>query len=341
MGTGTSRPPGSPLQAPTGSEPVPILLDGLRTSTAATPRVREFKAHGLQPVGFMRCCGRSLAGWTIGLAWALYVLGEAQAVCADTGGWAEARALGPFVFRSEFPLGDVQPLLEELGLLQADLVETLRIPPAAERIEVYLFREKGTYNQFLARHFPKVGYRRALYVKDGGPGLVLAYRNPEFGNDLRHECTHALLHAVLPVVPLWLDEGMAKYFEVPQAKRAYGHPYLGAVQWTVRLRGLPPIEDLEKKSGVSDMGNPEYRAAWAWVHFLLHGSPEGRGELVRFFADLRLGNPAGTFSTRLRERIPAVDGYVSTHFRAWKPRPEPQVGRAGDGARPAGLLLWQ
>ena len=56
----------------------------------------------------------------------------------------------------------------------------------------------------------------------------MAYRNPEFGNDLRHECTHALLHAVLPAVPLWLDEGLAKYFEVQRASRAYGHPYLSS-----------------------------------------------------------------------------------------------------------------
>jgi hypothetical protein len=138
-----------------------------------------------------------------------------------------------------------------------------------------------------------------------------------------------------------LDEGLAKYFEVPRAARAYGHPYLSSVRWTVGLGGLPSIEDLEKKSSVSDMENSDYRAAWAWVHFLLHGSPEARGELERFVADLRLGNPAGTFSTRLRERMPAVDRYVSAHFRAWRPHPEPPLGRAGDGARPAGLRLWQ
>jgi hypothetical protein len=48
--------------------------------------------------------------------------------------------------------------------------------------------------------------------------MVFAYRGEDFETDLRHECTHALLNAALPVVPLWLDEGLAEYFEVlPQS----------------------------------------------------------------------------------------------------------------------------
>ncbi len=312
----------------------------LGISTAAS-RARIPGTHGFQPVGLAECPRRRLASFPVGLAWALWLLGAGHAACAESGVWAEVRVLGPFVFRSEFPLGEVQALIGELGSLQADLVQTLRIPPAAERIEVCLFRDKGSYSRFLAEHFRNVTYRRALYVKDGGPGLVLAHRNPEFANDLRHECTHALLHAVIPVVPLWLDEGLAKYFEAPQSKRAYGHPYLSSVRWSVRLGGLQTIEDLERKTSVGDMGNSEYRAAWAWVHFCLHGSPEARAELVRFLADLRLGNPAGLLSARLRERSPGLEGYISTHFRKWKAPPEPRLGRAGDAVLLADPFLRQ
>ena len=238
-------------------------------------------------------------------------------------------------------MGEVQPLLDELGQLQADLNETLGVPPAAERIHIYLLHGKATYSQFLARNFPKVVYRRALYVKEDGPGMVLAHRNPELAGDLRHECTHALLHAVLPVVPLWLDEGLAKYFEVPRAKRAYGHPYLSSVQWTVRLAQVSSVEDLERKSGLSDMGNSEYRSAWAWVHFLLHGSQQGRAELIGYLADVRLGNPTASFSSRLREHIPTADWLITTHFNTWKPRVETRVGRTGDEEGLTDSLFWQ
>ncbi|GIT30210.1 MAG: hypothetical protein Ct9H300mP1_22560 [Planctomycetaceae bacterium] len=35
-----------------------------------------------------------------------------------------------------------------------------------------------------------------------------------FPEDLRHEFTHGVLHSSLKRVPLWLDEGLAEYFEV-------------------------------------------------------------------------------------------------------------------------------
>jgi hypothetical protein len=241
---------------------------------------------------------------------------------AEPGKWTDTRVLGPFICWSDFPLGDVDPLLDELEQLQSDLTETLGVPPASERIHLYLLHSKAAYSQFLARNFPKVDYRRALYVKKViGPGIVLAQRSPELAGDLRHESTHALLHAVLPDVPLWLDEGLAKHFEAPRARRAYDHPYLNSVQWTVARAGLSSVEDLERRSVLSDMGNPEYRSAWAWVHFLLHGPPPGREELVAYLSDVRLGCATASLSVRLHNRIPAIDRVIATHFSTWRPAP--------------------
>jgi hypothetical protein len=249
---------------------------------------------------------------------ALLSFAPAIARGAAPGGWTDSRTLGPFVIWADFPLSEVQPLLDELGQLQADLTETLGVPPATERIHVYLLRDKAAYNQFLTRNFPKVESRRALYIKENGPGMVLAHRGAELAVDLRHECTHALLHAVLPFVPLWLDEGLAKYFEAPRAQRAYGHPYLSSIPWKNGVAAVASAESLEKKSNLSEMGTPEYRSAWAWVHFLLHGSPQGREELVGYLADLRLGHATASLSSRLREHVPAAELYLTTHFKTWK-----------------------
>ena len=48
-------------------------------------------------------------------------------------------------------------------------------------------------------------------------------------DDLRHEMTHAYLHAVVPNVPLWLDEGLAKYFELPRQQHGLNQPYVRQV----------------------------------------------------------------------------------------------------------------
>ncbi len=232
--------------------------------------------------------------------------------------WVDRKVCRPFVCQAEFPLARLDGLLGELDQLQADLVRYLGVPPAREPIEVYLFRDKQSYSGYLRRHLPNVPYRRALYVKKRGPGMVLAYQNREFQTDLRHECTHALLHAVLPVVPLWLDEGLAEYFEVPPRERAFGNPHLSSLRWSLRLGMVPRLENLEKKAGLSEMGKNEYRDSWAWVHFMLHGPKEAHNELVGFLRDIRASTPPGLLSGRLQRRVPDTQKRFVTHFNNWK-----------------------
>jgi hypothetical protein len=167
----------------------------------------------------------------------------------------------------------------------------------------------------MQRHFPKVPYRRALFIKARGPGMVFAYRGDEFGQDVRHECTHALLHTWLKSVPLWLDEGLAEYFEVPHDQRAGHHPHLAAVRTMVRLGELPRLEALEDLDEIDEMGRDEYREAWAWVHFLVYGPPEANAELLRYLVDLESGIEAGRLSERLRRKLPDLNRRVSEHFR--------------------------
>lgn len=231
--------------------------------------------------------------------------------------WTDQRATGPFVCRADFPLNGVQGLLDELGQLQEDLTRLLKVPAADQWIEVYLFHDEATYRYYIGTYFPDLPYRRALFVKRGGPGIVLAYRSQELGVDLRHECTHALLHAVLPMVPLWLDEGLAEYFEVPAADRVYNNPYLSGVRWRARLGISPRLDKLEKKGAVDEMGSAEYRDSWAWVHFMLHGPPEAGDELQHFLADIRARTPPGLLSERLERRMPDVQHRFLAHFRSW------------------------
>lgn len=231
--------------------------------------------------------------------------------------WADIRFAGPFVCHADFPLTDMEGLFADLNQLQNDLTRYLRLPPARERIEIYLLHDQATYRSYLAQHLPEAPYRRALYVKLGGPGMVFAYRSRELEVDLRHECTHALLHASLPMVPLWLDEGLAEYFEVPSAARAFDNPHFSSVRWAARF-GLPPkLDNLENKRDLSQMGKSEYRGAWAWVHFMFHGSSEAHDELIHFLGDIQSGTPPGHLSQRLSRRLPTLPHQFSQHFKSW------------------------
>lgn len=235
-------------------------------------------------------------------------------------GWTDVRASGPFICRADFPLRGHEPLLQDLAQLQEDLVRVLGVPPAEEYIELYLFQSESDYRRYLKAFFPEVPYRRALYIKRGGPGIVLAFKSRELPTDLRHECTHALLHAVLPMVPLWLDEGLAEFFEVSPPDRAYGNPHLSKIRWNARFGLRTAITKLESKGDVADMGAAEYRDSWAWVHFMLYGPSEGHAELVRYLRDITAGVPPGSLGKRLSSRIPKLEQEYLTHFRNWSPK---------------------
>ena len=232
-------------------------------------------------------------------------------------GWVDGRRADPFIFRANYSLAEEEPCYDELKQLESELVRTLALQMHGEPVELYLFRDKTTYREYLSSYYPGVPQRRALFVKHRGPGMVYAYRNGEFDVDLRHETTHALLHAALPTVPLWLDEGLAEYFEVPEADRAAANPHFKALKWNLRLGMIPRLETLENKRSVNDMGRAEYRYSWAWVHFMLHGPLEAHEELISYVAGLRTGLQQDVLSVRLKRRMPDVEQRFAQHFRNW------------------------
>jgi hypothetical protein len=232
--------------------------------------------------------------------------------------WTDQRVSGRFEFHAEFSLDEHARLLDELGLLERDLFDQLGIASSRESVQVYLFASKASYQQALRPYFPRATSRKAMYVKQRGPGMVLAFRNDDLAVDLRHEGTHALLHAALPMVPLWLDEGLAEYFETTREDRVHGSPHLKLARWNARLGTLHDIERMERITEVEEMDAAAYRQAWAWAHFMLHGPAEGRDELRRFLADIQAGTPPGKLSERLRRRVPDLDQRFRGHVRDWR-----------------------
>jgi hypothetical protein len=229
--------------------------------------------------------------------------------------WAEQRRAGPFLCHSEFSLGGVDGLLKELMSLQTVVADSLKIPKAEGPVDVYFFTGKPSYDRYVKSNLPDVPYRKALYVKRAESVMVLAYVNADFISDVRHECTHALLHAVLPMVPLWLDEGLAKYYELPAEQRVPDNLQMSKLRKNIRLGGMQSLEKLESLSNMNDMGAEEYQAAWCWIHFLLHGSTEGHEELIKFVADIQANIPPGRLSERLRKRSPDIGDRFTAYFQ--------------------------
>lgn len=236
--------------------------------------------------------------------------------------WADARTVGPFVCRADFSLDDLSADLDRLAQLQTDLIRALEIPPNREKIEIYLFHDKDTYARYLSRHLPTIPYRRAMYVKGRGPGRVFAYRSDAFEVDLRHECTHALLHGCLASLPMWLDEGLAEYFEVRPQERVAAGRHHSAVRRNADEGIVPDLKMLDRKTQVREMGRNEYRDAWAWTHFMLHGPAAAHEELIDYLKDCRRGEPEVPMGGRLIQRLPELNALFLAHFSEHSPTAE-------------------
>jgi hypothetical protein len=81
---------------------------------------------------------------------------------------------------------------------------------------------------------------------------------------------------------------------------------------------IPSLESLEAKAELAEMGTWEYRFAWAWAHFMLHGPLPAHRALVQFVNDLQRGQAPGQLSERLAEAIPDVEFQFVQHFKYWR-----------------------
>jgi hypothetical protein len=129
--------------------------------------------------------------------------------------------------------------------------------------------------------------------------------------DLRHELTHALLHSVLKDVPLWLDEGLAGFFELPPEQDGVNPQHLELLR---RGPFQPDLGRLEKLEQVRQMEKPEYREAWAWVHLMLRGSADGRRVLHEYLQVMRTTDRPGLLLPRLKEVLPDPDQALADHL---------------------------
>src|SRR5262249_19190403 len=171
--------------------------------------------------------------------------------------------------------------------------------------QVYLFEDQERYESFMRAKYPDLPKRRAFFVaQPRGVGatedlLVYTFWGKRVREDLRHELTHALLHSVLKDVPLWLDEGLAEYYEVQPDWKGVNPSHLDYLRRGAAVPFHPDLTRLDQLSQVQQMTPSEYREAWAWVHLMLHDKPEARAVLTNYLQQLRANAHPAALSAQL------------------------------------------
>jgi hypothetical protein len=225
-----------------------------------------------------------------------------------------------YLFLADFELKPDLPLFRELADLRDQVHQELQLPSAHTVIQVHLFEDRYRYESFMRTRYPDLPKRRAFFVAQphsiGGPEDLLVYTfwGDRVRQDLRHELTHALLHSVLKDVPLWLDEGLAEYFEVSPDAQGVNLHHLEQIQATAGVPFKSDLAHLEELSQVQQMTPVEYREAWAWVHLMLRDRPEAKALLIQYLQQLRVNANPGPLQPRMASLFPNLQETFGQHL---------------------------
>jgi len=284
------------------------------------PRVASFAIVALATAG----CGMVLAVsgciHAVGLdalATPPVVRGNLGTWLTDAGGTAAdlprrtELSVGQLVIHADFPLAGQHRLVRELDGLRTDVSQTLGLPVSDEPVNLYLFDSPERFDAFVAKRFPMFPARRAFFVETDTTLSVFAAWQDRVAEDLRHETTHGYVHAVVPALPLWLDEGIAEFFELPRADSGLHAAHVAHLAGRlVEGTWRPDLAKLESVTSAAELTQDHYAEAWCWVHWLLCTTPERRELLQEYLADIRRNGTAAPLSVQLM-RAPGQRGDLS------------------------------
>ena len=196
--------------------------------------------------------------------------------------------------------------LEQLGEMLRVLYPGLRGFPTLP-IDVYLFRDDAGLAVFTPASTESVsgfaleGPGRCVFVM-GDPG-----RGAEREHVSAHEFTHLFIRANFREMPIWLNEGLAQYFQTTRirgAKVEFGHKIdwliseLSGIQWN-DLDLLFAMNTASKAyQRDNDLRTSVYAQGWAMTHYL-QAAPDRATRFDSILVALRRGlTPRNAFRTQ-------------------------------------------
>ena len=263
----------------------------------------------------------------------LLTLGASSGVGCATMGLDKGRALvptafqtrtGPFLVWTNSRLEPDAPVVRQLTTLENQIGETLGIKAEVgdHPVEVYLLDDRPAFDHFLQFHYPDLPKRRAFFLANGKQRVIYTFLGDRTEEDVRHEATHALLHVAVGDMPLWLDEGLAEYFEgtktAPATAGGINPEHLDRFPTDLATGWAPDLKRLESLKAVRQMSPRDYRESWAWVHYLLNDSRPHKAALLAYLGDLRSTPTPRPLSDRLADVQPAT---LVAHLTRVRERP--------------------
>jgi hypothetical protein len=190
--------------------------------------------------------------------------------------------------------------------------ETLRTilfagdPGGARPVHVVLFAHSADLRRFLPAGTIAAFFPALPDDPESNPTMLLETSvSDEARRIFLHEMTHAFIERTFSRIPLWLNEGLAKYFEtmrIEPDRVVVGNPILEFNIAANQMPSLPSLltADTGKFYAGRDAHSVEglyqqtsyYAAAWYLVHMFMHGKAEYRERFHDFLDALKRHEPA-------------------------------------------------
>lgn len=184
---------------------------------------------------------------------------------------------------------------------------------------------------------------------------VYTFDGPGLERTLKHECFHQFAHGVVGgALPLWVNEGLAEYFECGEFDAKSGVLRLGSMHpehpTTLKLgksaSALMPLETVMKITGQEwsdNMAGPhgplQYAQSWALCHLFVHAENGRYGPMFEsFLKQLDKGVDGDTafkkvFGADLKPLVAKYNSYMDEMI-AKAPEPKKSENRAGSEKAP-------
>ena len=229
---------------------------------------------------------------------------------------------GQFLIQSNSPLTNESSAVRCLQVLEEDVLKQLglRFPATKDPVSIYVLDDRNAFDHFLKFYYPELPPRRAFFIAQGEDRVVYTYSNPRLEEDLRHEGTHALIHGAFGDIPLWLDEGLAEYFETDLSHPGAERPRLEQISADLRSGWTPNLGRLESLNDIRQMNPRDYREAWGWIHLLLNGPESAKTILMSYLRDKERTGEKSYIAPRLAI-VPITDKEMLAHLEALQGSP--------------------
>ena len=208
---------------------------------------------------------------------------------------------GPYIICTNDRLEVDAPVVRQLQSLEKQVQDTLglKVDPGEHPVEVYILDDRKSFDHFLTFYYPDLPHRRAFFLANGNQRVVYTFFGDRLEEDIRHEATHALLHVAIGDIPLWLDEGLAEYFEGPADRKGLNPEHVARLPGDLAAGWAPDLARLESLRSVRQMTPRDYRESWAWVHYFLNEGQSQKAALLSYLGDLKNSPEPRPISGRL------------------------------------------